>query len=153
MLLEQLSSPQVHDELTAWFDAWDDYVDAVDFVAARALFHPDVVGFGTRMEYVAGLENLEQQQWRTVWGTIAGFKFLTERLISGVSPDGLLAYGIVPWSSTGFHEDGTPFERPGRATVLFTRDGQDALWRAIHTHISLDPGTPQRSHGSRPARS
>lgn len=153
MMFEQLSSPEVHAELAAWFDTWDDHVAAVDFVAARALFHPEVVGFGTRMEYVAGLENLEQQQWRAVWGTIADFRFLTERLVSGVSPDGRLAYGIVPWSSTGFDEDGSPFDRPGRATVLFTRASQHEPWRAIHTHISLDPGTPPRSFGARPTRS
>lgn len=152
-MLEQLASPEMHAELQAWFDAWGGCVAAVDFAAARPLFDAGVVGFGTRMEYVAGLENLERQQWRSVWGTIDGFHFLTERLISGVSPDGRLAYGLVPWGSTGFHEDGSAFERPGRATVLFTRDAPGEPWRALHTHISLDPGTPQRSYGNRPAAS
>lgn len=152
-MLEQLTSAEVHAELTAWFDEWGGYVAAVDFVAARPLFDAGVVGFGTRMEYVSGLEDLEQQQWRSVWPTIADFRFLTDRLISGVSPDGRLAYGLVPWNSTGFHEDGSVFERPGRATVLFTCDVPGEPWRAIHTHISLDPGTPQRSYGSRPATS
>jgi ketosteroid isomerase-like protein len=150
---EQPASKDVHAELTVWFEAWGGCVAAVDYAAARPLFDAGVIGFGTRMEYVAGLDNLEQQQWRSVWGTIEGFTFLTERLISGVSPDGRLAYGLVPWSSTGFHEDGKPFERPGRATVLFTRGAPGEGWRAIHTHISLDPGTPQRSYGNRPARS
>jgi ketosteroid isomerase-like protein len=134
-------------ELAAWLEEWANYVRARDFVAARALFHPDVLGFGTHMRVVQGLEHLERDQWRNVWGTIADFRFLQEELRCGVSADGLQAWALVPWASTGFHEDGTPFERPGRATVLFTRPDASARWRAFHTHISLAPGTPQRSFG------
>lgn len=147
-----MATPVQQAEIKAWFDAWSGYVASVDYASARALFHPDVVGFGTYMDYVHGLDALEQQQWRSIWGTIAGFRFLTERLICGVSSDGLQAWGITPWTSTGFHEDGTTYERPGRATVLFVRDAPGQTWLAIHTHISLSPGTPQRSHG-RPASS
>ena len=146
-MIDQLATPEQHAEIKAWFDEWSGYVAAVDFEAARPLFHPEVVGFGTYMEYVRGLENLEQQQWRSIWGTIADFHFATEHLICGVSADGLQAWGITPWTSTGFHEDGTSYERPGRATVLFVRESADSTWLAIHTHISLSPGTPQRSHG------
>ncbi len=146
-MLEQLASPEQYAEIKAWFDEWGGYVAAVDFESARPLFHPEVVGFGTYMEYVRGLDALEQQQWRSIWGTIADFRFLTDRLICGVSSDGLQAWGIVPWNSTGFHEDGASYERPGRATVLFLREATGRPWRAIHTHISLSPGTPQRSYG------
>ena len=146
-MIDQLATPEQHAEIKAWFDEWSGYVAAVDFEAARPLFHPEVVGFGTYMEYVRGLENLEQQQWRSIWGTIADFHFATEHLICGVSADGLQAWGIAPWTSTGFHEDGTSYERPGRATVLFVRESPDSPWLAIHTHISLSPGTPQRSYG------
>ncbi|MEZ4520857.1 MAG: nuclear transport factor 2 family protein [Thermomicrobiales bacterium] len=146
-MLDTLATAEQHAEIKDWFDEWSGYVAAVDFEAARPLFHPEVVGFGTYMEYVRGLDALEQQQWRSIWGTIADFHFATDRLICGVSSDGLQAWGITPWTSTGFHEDGSSYERPGRATVLFVRESSDAPWLAIHTHISLSPGTPQKSHG------
>lgn len=149
-MLEELSTPEQRAEIAAWFEEWAGYVSAVNFQRARALFHPEVVGFGTYMEYVRGLDELERQQWRSIWGTISDFRFLTDRLICGVAGDGRQAWGIVPWTSTGYNEDGSTFERPGRATVLFVRDEDAGRWLAIHTHISLSPGTPQRSHASRP---
>lgn len=140
------------DIIRDWFVTWGGQVAAVDFVSARELFHPDVIGFGTFMDVVRGLEHLETRQWRSIWPTIEGFQFLVDQLVSDVSEDGKHAYGIVPWTSTGFHEDGTPYDRPGRATVLFTRPDPTASWLAIHTHISLAPGTPQKSHGNRPEK-
>jgi ketosteroid isomerase-like protein len=134
-------------EIRDWFTTWDGYVRARDYESARELFHPDVVGFGTHMRVVSGLEHLEQNQWRNVWGTIADFRFLVDELQTGLSGDGLQAWAVVPWTSTGYHEDGSTFDRPGRATVVFTRETPTAPWRAIHTHISLAPGTPQRSYG------
>lgn len=148
-MVDQMATPKQQAEIKAWFDEWSGHVSSVDYESARELFHPEVIGFGTYMEFVRGLENLEQQQWRSIWGTIADFRFATEYLICGVSDDGTQAWGIVPWTSTGFHEDDTSYERPGRATVLFVRDTPDGPWRAIHTHISLAPGTPQRSYGKR----
>ena len=52
-----------HAALAAWFDAWGDHVAAVDFTGARALFEDDVIGFGTWMDVVDGLTNLEATQW------------------------------------------------------------------------------------------
>lgn len=135
-----------------WFSEWGTMVADVDFVAARRLFHPNVIGFGTYMDVVRGLERLESQQWRSIWPTIEGFTFLVDQLVADVSEDGKHAYGIVPWTSTGFHENGSAYERPGRATVLFRRDAAGDPWRAIHTHISLAPGTPQKSYGNRPEK-
>ncbi len=141
------------DAIADWFSSWDRLVDTVDFVPARALFDPDVVGFGTRMDTVRGLENLERDQWRRVWPTIDGFRFDLSTLECLVSPDRLQAVGVVAWHSTGYGEDGRPFDRPGRATVVFRRDRAGDDWKGIHTHISLNPGTPQRSHGARPLKS
>lgn len=138
--------------LRAWFASWDKLVDAVDFTAARKLFHDDVVGFGTRMDSVSGLDALEQHQWRKVWPTINGFRFATDAMQAMFSPDGLQATAVVAWSSTGYHEDGRTFTRNGRATVVFTREKPTDPWLARHTHMSLNPGTPQRSHGSKPER-
>ena len=136
-----------------WFSSWDKLVDGVDFVPARELFDPEVVGFGTRMDIVSGIDNLETTQWRRVWPTIEGFRFDLSTLHCMVSPDRLQAVGIALWQSKGFHEDGRAFERPGRATVVFRREAADEAWRAVHTHISLNPGTPQRSWGERPPAS
>lgn len=137
----------IEDELRSWFDEWGGYVQSRDFDSARALFHPDVAGFGTHMRIVHGLSHLERDQWRNVWPTISDFQFRTDAMEAGASNDGLLAWAIVPWTSTGYREDAAPFERPGRATVIFTREHWNEPWRAIHTHFSLAPGTPQRSFG------
>lgn len=134
--------------LRGWFQTWDGYVRTRDYESARALFHDTVIGFGTHMRLVSGLERLEQDQWRSVWGTIEDFRFLVDDLHCEASGDGLQAWAIVPWTSTGFHADGSTFDRPGRATVIFTRSASHEPWRAVHTHISLAPGTPQRSHGT-----
>lgn len=139
--------------ISEWFSTWDKLVDAVDFVPARKLFDPGVVSFGTRMDTVVGLEALERDQWRRVWPTITGFRFDVSTLVCQISPDRLQGVGIVVWHSTGYHEDGTEFDRPGRATVTFRRDDPSAEWKAIHTHISLNPGTPQVSHGKRTPKS
>jgi ketosteroid isomerase-like protein len=136
-----------------WFSSWDKLVDAVDFVPARDLFYEDVIGFGTRMDTVVGLQRLEQEQWRRVWPTIDGFRFDLDTLECQISPDRLQAVGIVAWHSTGYLEDGTKFDRPGRATVVFRRATADQPWKGVHTHISLNPGTPPRSFGNRPAAS
>ena len=140
-------SRDIEDDLRAWFEEWGGYVRACDFESARPLFRADVAGFGTHMRIVHGLEHLERDQWRNVWPTIEDFQFLTDALEVGASNDGLLAWAIVAWTSTGYGEDGTPFERPGRATVIFAREHWNEPWEAIHTHFSLAPGTPQRSFG------
>ena len=132
-----------------WFATWHTHVDAVNFVASRPLFDEDVIGFGTFMDTVTGLENLEQRQWRSIWPTIEDFRFNLDSLKVGVSRDGCLAFAVVTWDSTGFHEDDSTYPRPGRATVLFGREARGEPWKGLHTHISLNPGTPQKSHGSR----
>ena len=139
--------------LRAWFDRWGALVAAVDFVPARDLFEATVAGFGTHRDVVQGLDRLEAEQWRRVWPTIEDFRFHSEDLVAEVAPDRLMAIGLCTWSSTGRHADGTAFPRPGRATVAFARPAVEAPWKGIHTHISLNPGTPQRSYGTRPAKS
>ncbi len=132
-----------------WFATWHGHVDAVNFTASRDLFDADVIGFGTFMDTVEGLDNLEQQQWRTIWPTIEGFRFNLETLRAGVSKDRCLAFGVITWNSTGTDDAGRPYPRPGRATVLFGRASPEESWKGLHTHISLNPGTPQRSYGAR----
>jgi ketosteroid isomerase-like protein len=131
--------------LRDWFRAWETCVRAVDYAGARGLFDPDVSGFGTHAAIVFGQARLESEQWSNVWPSIADFRFDVAQLHGAIA--GESAWAAVPWTSTGFHADGSAFHRPGRATVILRRDG--AHWRGRHTHFSLNPGTPPKSHGRR----
>ena len=139
--------------IEAWFARWTEHVAAVDFAPALELFADNIASFGTHTEVVEGLEALSTNQWRSVWPTIEEFRWNLETLKVGVSPDRLFAMGILTFSSTGIAADGSRYDRPGRGTVAFARDRVDAPWKGVHTHISLNPGVPHPSHGSRPARS
>lgn len=131
-----------------WFDGWGGEVDAVDFETARARFHDAVIGFGTWMDMVEGRERLEAEQWRSIWPTIRDFHHCTEDSLKvTVSADRRLAVGLVIWTSSGFDEDGRTYDRPGRTTAVLVREDPQAPWQAIHTHVSLYRGVPQKSHG------
>ncbi len=144
-----MSADQDTAAIRDWFATWGSFVAAVDFESARPLFDPAVIGFGTFMDTVTGLDNLEQRQWRSIWPTIQDFRFNLDSLKCVVSEDRLLAVAAITWGSTGIGEDGRPFDRPGRATVGLVRAATDAPWRGMHTHFSLNPGTPQTSYGDR----
>lgn len=133
----------------SWFAEWGARVAAVDFAGARRYFDESVIGFGTWMDLVEGLDWLEAEQWRNVWPTIRDFRHDTDTLRVAVSPDRRMAVGMLVWTSTGFAESGMPYDRPGRTTAVLVRDSLAAPWRAIHTHISLFRDVPQRSHGHR----
>lgn len=133
----------------AWFDEWGERVAAVDFAGARAYFDTAVLGFGTWMDMVQGLDRLEAAQWRSIWPTIRDFHHDTDAMRIALSPDRLMATGMVIFTSTGFAEDGTAYARPGRTTAVLVRDAVGQPWSAIHTHVSLFRGVPQRSHGAR----
>ncbi|PSP83999.1 hypothetical protein BRC83_06280 [Halobacteriales archaeon QS_1_68_17] len=126
-----------------WFDALGTYCANVDYESARDIFADDVRSFGTKAEIVSGLDRLQENQWTGIWPYIEGFGFDLEEVIAFGDDD--LAWGAAPWSSTGFDEDGEPFHRPGRATVVLER--RDGVWLAVHTHFSLYPGTPQLTYG------
>lgn len=148
-----MADSEDHDSIADWFARWSDLVAGVDFVPARDLFAEDVVAFGTFQHHLRGRDALEAEQWRNVWPTIEDFRFEIDTLVSEVSPDRLMAYGAIMWSSTGIAEDGSRFDRPGRCTIVFRRAALDAPWHGIHSHFSLGRGVPQRSHGARPPRS
>jgi ketosteroid isomerase-like protein len=134
-----------HAALRRWFEQLQECVRNVDFAAGRALFVEDVVAFGTKADVVSGLDALIANQWQGIWPNIADFTFQLDQLHTGQHGD--LAWGVVPWTSTGYDPDGTPFDRPGRATTVFERRG--GRWLAKHTHFSLNPGTPPRTYGRR----
>jgi len=126
-----------------WFERLGRYCAAVDYDAAEAIFAEDVVAFGTRMDVVSGRDALRRNQWEGIWGRIQDFRINMDSIHGG--GDGQHAWGVATWTSTGFHEDGRSFDRPGRCTVALER--RDGTWLAVHTHFSLFPGTPPRTYG------
>jgi ketosteroid isomerase-like protein len=135
----------------AWIAAWGAEVAAVDLAAGRQRFAEDVSAFGTHADVVIGRDSLEAQQWSQIWPAIEDFAFLTEEMQTIVSPDRLQAVAVCGWTSRGVALDGTRFDRPGRATVVLTRDSPGHDWLGRHTHFSLARGVPQDTHGARPA--
>jgi ketosteroid isomerase-like protein len=135
--------------LRDWFANWNKLVNALDYTGSRALFHDDVIGFGTHMDTVVGIDALERMQWRSIWSTMDNFVWILNTLKAIVSPDRLQATAVLTWSSTGYHEDGKAFPRHGRATVVLTRKKVSDLWLGSHTHVSLNPGSPQKSYGDK----
>jgi ketosteroid isomerase-like protein len=140
-----------HRSVQAWVDAWGSQVAATDIAAARPRFAADVSAFGTHADVVVGRDALEEQQWSRVWPAIDDFWFLTDEMQVLVSPDRLMAVAVVGWGSVGVAEDGSHFDRPGRATVVLRRDTVDDPWLGVHTHFSLARGVPQATHGRRTA--
>ncbi len=98
-----------------------------------------------------GLFAWTDSQWDNVWPRTEDFAFDLANTAVLASPDAAMAVAITPWTSTGFHADGTRFERPGRATITLTRQ-PDGRWIGVHSHMSLARGVPQQSHGNRPVK-
>jgi ketosteroid isomerase-like protein len=142
------------EDLTAvkkWFDTLAGHVREVDFIGARPIFAPDMIAFGTFADFMTGRDVAEQQQWRNVWQHIDEFRFRPD-IRAIVSPDRLQAVGMAIFDSTGYRQDGTSYDRPGRATVVFVRDSVGATWLAQHTHLSLFRDVPTRSFKSKPEK-
>ena len=140
---------------TRWLETFAGHVRAVDYAAARPLMHPDVLAFGTHNDVVAGLEAWIATQWDSVWPRTSDFRFAPGHTRVLASPDGAMAVVVAPWTSTGYHPDGSPFDRPGRATLVFARrtpSGGAQPWLCVHSHMSLNRGVPQASHADRPVR-
>lgn len=138
-----------HDALKAWMDDFGREIEALDYASAKGRFDPQVVTFSTFMDLVTDRDQFEREQWRKVWPSASNFRWHTESMCSLLSPDRLMAFVALTWGSTGYHEDGTTFDRPGRATFVLVRDSLGENWRGIHAHVSLKRGTPQLSHGNR----
>ena len=129
--------------IVEWFEKLGKYCASVDYDSARAIFAADVLSFGTRADIVSGLEPLQLNQWEGIWPNIQNFKINMDTVHSGGNQH--TAWGVATWTSTGFHDDGSSFERPGRATVILER--RQDRWLSVHTHFSLNPGTPPRTYG------
>jgi ketosteroid isomerase-like protein len=133
----------------AWFERLSEHVRAVDFAGARPLFADDMVAFGTFENFITGRERVEAAQWRNVWPVTTGFRWRVGDIRALVAADRLSAVGMAVFDSTGYHEDGGQYDRPGRATVALSRQRVGADWVADHTHMSLFRDVPSRSFGRR----
>ncbi|MCA1645211.1 MAG: nuclear transport factor 2 family protein [Chloroflexi bacterium] len=130
-----MASPQAVAKARAWLLEMQACVRSRDYARAHPLFAEDVVAFGTFAAVVSGREHLERDQWRNVWPTIRDFRFRLEQLHCLGADDGLCV--VVPWDSVGQRDDGQPFDRPGRATLLLAFRGEHLV--ATHSHFSLAP--------------
>lgn len=140
------------DSVRRWIEAWGAEVAAADLRSGRRRFAADVVGFGTHADVVRGLAELEERQWSRIWPAIEGFRFRVEDVRDEdvhVSADRTLAVAAVLWDSTGVAQDGSTFDRPGRATIVLRRESPDHPWVGVHTHFSLARGVPASTHGRR----
>jgi ketosteroid isomerase-like protein len=134
----------------SWLEQFSAYVRDVDYAAARPLWHPEVVIFGTHQDLLQGIETYIATQWDNVWPRTADFRFNLNQTRVLASDDGSLAIVIAPWTSTGFDRDGSRFDRPGRASMVFHR--AEGRWLCVHSHMSLNRGVPQESFGDRPVK-
>jgi ketosteroid isomerase-like protein len=137
-------------EFVAWLERFSGYVREVDYASARPLFHPDILAFGTHRDIISGLASWQATQWDNVWPRTSDFRFDTNSARVLVSSDNTMATVIVTWTSTGHAQDGTPFDRPGRATMVFHK--HDGAWLCTHSHMSLNRGVPQQSFANRPVK-
>jgi ketosteroid isomerase-like protein len=147
----QMTHPDDLAGVKTWFDTLAAHVREVDFIGARPIFATDMVAFGTFTDFMTGRDAAEQQQWRNVWPHIDEFRFRPDvRAI--VSPDRLQAAGMAIFDSTGYRQDGTSYDRSGRATVVFVRNSVGEKWLAQHTHLSLFRDVPTRSFKNKPEK-
>lgn len=154
-MTEALPLPEADAATTAtikdWLARFAACVREVDYAAAYPFWHDAIVIFGTFQELVRSRQAWTDTQWDNVWPRTADFAFDLANTEVLASPDGAMAVAITPWTSTGFHKDGTPFPRPGRATIVLARQ-PDGRWVGVHSHMSLGRGVPQDSHGARPIK-
>jgi ketosteroid isomerase-like protein len=133
-----------------WLETFSGHVREVDYASARPLFHPEMIAFGTHQDVLPDREAWIATQWDNVWPRTADFRFDLDAVQVLASEDATMAVVIAPWTSTGFHPDGKPFDRPGRATMVFHRGPHG--WIGVHSHLSLNRGVPQTSHADRPVK-
>lgn len=137
----------IRGEISAWLDGFSDEVRGLRFHDAATRFRPDVVSFSSWRDVVIGIDEFVNAQWRSVWPSMVDFRLETEKIHINTSPDGLFAAAACTWSSTGFEADGTPFDRPGRCTIVLERDRPGDPWFGVQGHFSLHRGVPQQSFG------
>jgi ketosteroid isomerase-like protein len=146
-----IAGPAVKTEILQWLADFAGCVREVDYKSAYRFWHDDIVIFGTYQELVKSRQAWTDTQWDNVWPRTADFTFDLANTEVLSSPDGLMVVAVTPWTSTGWHQDGTRFDRPGRATLVLAKQ-PDGRWVGVHSHMSLGKGVPQDSHGKRPVK-
>lgn len=144
------AGPEIREFFLRWLETFSGYVRDVDYASAKPLFHNEILAFGTHRDVLPGLEAWVNSQWDNVWPKTDDFRFDLETTRVLASDDGSMAVVVAPWTSTGFHPNGDRFDRPGRATMVFHKQGD--RWLGVHSHLSLNRGVPQASHGNRPVK-
>jgi ketosteroid isomerase-like protein len=115
-----MKRPRVLEEdrrsIAEWFVRWGELVANVDIKSVRELFAEDAFAFGSKVEMVRSREALEAEQWRMVWPNMEDYRYDLDTLELAVSPDRLMVTAAAIFHSTGFHKDGSTFNRPGPGT-------------------------------------
>jgi ketosteroid isomerase-like protein len=144
------AGPEVRAFFHQWLETFAGFVRDVDYASAKPLFHENILAFGTHRDVLPDLEAWMNSQWDNVWPKTDDFRFDLTATHVLASDDVSMAVVVAPWTSTGFHPDGSRFDRPGRATMVFHKQG--GKWLGVHSHLSLNRGVPQVSHGNRPVK-
>jgi ketosteroid isomerase-like protein len=133
-----------------WLERFAACVREVDYASAYPFWHPRIIAFGTVQALVEGIAPFRDRQWESVWPRTSDFRFVVDAARVLASADGSLAVAIAPFTSTGYHPDGTRFDRPGRTTLILVPNptGPES-WVAVHSHMSLAKGVPPDSHAQR----
>ena len=142
------ADPATAASIKDWLARFAEKVRDVDYAGAYPFWHDEIIIFGTYQELVRSRQAWTDTQWDNVWPRTEDFTFDLANAEVLASADGSMAVAIAPWTSTGFHQDGTPFPRPGRATIVLAKQA-DGRWVGVHSHMSLQRGVPQDSHGKR----
>ena len=98
-------------------------------------------------DVIPGLEAWIETQWDNVWPRTTDFTFDLAGTHVVAAADESMAVVVTPWTSTGYHADGASFERPGRATLVFSK--VEGGWLCVHSQMSLNRGVPQTSYADR----
>lgn len=145
--------PAIREAVLDWLDRFSACVREVDYRSAYPFWHERILAFGTVQAVVEGLEPFRDRQWESVWPKTSDFRFRLDATRVLASADGSMAIAIAPFTSTGYHPDGSSFDRPGRTTlVMVPNAGEGERWLAVHSHMSLARGVPPDSHGNRPVK-
>lgn len=128
-----------------WLQSFEAAVRARDFAAGRTMFADDAMAFGTWARAVAGLDNIEREQWKNVWPRIRDFHFEPDTLVHSAGDNAWIAGS---WATEVTGPDGRPVHRPGRGTFVLER--RQGRWLAVHSHFSLLPSQSEAAHGRLP---
>lgn len=129
------SMDRPNSEHEQWLRDFADAVRRADLDAGRALCEQGILSFGTVCWRSENLDMLVRDQWEHIWNTTQGFDFDYDA-VRALACDDMVTL-LTTWQSNGTDEQGGTFPRRGRATIVLRR--RDNVWKAAHTHFSMDP--------------